>query len=353
METTIIDLRPKVKKYNGNGRQMLADVHFRIDIPEYSRALNDHSQEAREAEQRAVTAFDNEVVQLLLADGWTLRKEDYGPGACPQLTKGAQYLYCHPHDISGQVNPTDVERMEQMFRSMKSIKYRWTDNYGDIIVTTSEEDERSLYREYYPAGLATTLCDLLTTKRKNLYKDKGSAEHAACNRICIQNRRIDLDEIGTGFPHMRRPVVDFVVNEWERLKALGYIREADGANGQQLARWANKAEQREIENKMKLFREEWRYVINEVSNVYDEEDLPSFLTLGDAMKSNRLHSEPYVDERTGEVLENPTHILYSYCKNGDAGTCQVAYGVTEEQALQNHRRECFGLSYAESTENEQ
>lgn len=246
MGTIIIDMGPKVKHYDGNGRQMLADVHFRIDIPAYTRALNDYSHEAREAEERAVTAFDEEVVTLLKADGWTLRKEKYGPGSCPELVKGAQYLYCHPHDISGTVQTAGVEHLEQMFRGMKHCEYRCTDNYGDIIVTTSEEDERQLYREYYPAGLATTLCSLLTTKRKNLYKDKCSAEHAAANSICIQNRRLDLNDIGTGLPHMRRPLMELVVSEWERLRGIGYIRETVGADGRQLARWANKTEQREM-----------------------------------------------------------------------------------------------------------
>lgn len=251
MESVTIDLRPQVKHYDVNGRQKLSDVHFRIDIPAYVRALNDYSKEATDAEEKAVAAFDKEVVELLLADGWTPRRENYGPGDCPQLKKGAQYLYCHPQDISGQVITEDVQRMEQMFRSMTSCKYRWTDNYGDVVVTTSEEDERQMYRELYPAGLATTLKDLLTTKRKNLYKDKGSVEHAACNRLAIANRRIDLDEIGTGSPHMREPLYEFVTSEYNRLLNLGYIREAKGANDRTLARWANKAEQREIEKRMK------------------------------------------------------------------------------------------------------
>lgn len=250
MTTTTIDLRPKVKQYEANGRQKLSDVHFRINIPAYDKALYDYSKEAREAGGNAVSAFYNEVVALLLADGWTLRKENYGPACCPQLKKSAQYLYCHPQDISGLVNADDIDRLEQMFRNMQSCKYRWTDNYGDVLVTTSEEDERKMYREYFPSGLATTLKELLTTKRKNLYKDKGSVEHAACNRICIQNRRIDLDDIGTGCPHMRRPLVEFVTSEYNRLLNLGYIREINGQNGRCLARLANKTEQRDIEKRM-------------------------------------------------------------------------------------------------------
>ena len=251
MSTVTIDMRPQVKQYNGHGRQMLADVYFRIDVPAYARALNDHSPEAVEAEERAVTAFDNEVVALLKADGWTLRSEKYGHDDCPELTKGAQYLYCHPQSISGEISPSDVERMEQLFHSMKSIKYRWTDNYGDVIVTTSEDDERSLYRDYYPAGLATTLQQVLTTKRKNLYKDKAEAEWKVCDLIAIPNRRTDLSDIGTGCYRRRTAVTKLVTSEWERLKALGYIRETTGNGNRPLARWANKAEQREIEKKMK------------------------------------------------------------------------------------------------------
>ena len=98
MQTTTIDLRPQVKNYEANGRQKLSDVYFRIDVPEYTRGLNDYSKEAGDAADKAVAAFDKEVVDVLLKDGWTLRREKYGPGDCPQLKKGAQYLYCHPHN---------------------------------------------------------------------------------------------------------------------------------------------------------------------------------------------------------------------------------------------------------------
>jgi len=250
MQTISIDLSPQVRHYEAYGRQKLADVHFRIENKAYTISLNDRSREAREAGEKAVQAFDDEVVELLKKDGWKLRSENYGPGSCPQLTKDAQYLYCHPHDISGSVNVEDVERLEKLFRSMKSCGYRWTDNYGDVIVTTSEADEYQLYLDYYPMGIATTMQHYLTTKRRDLYKDKGCVEHAVCNCIAIQNRRIDLDEIDCGSPHMRKPLCEFVVAEYDRLLKLGYIRESKALNGQRtLARWANKAEIREIEKK--------------------------------------------------------------------------------------------------------
>ena len=252
MNTTVFSMKPEKRTYNINGRQKLANVYFRIEVRPYTVALNDHSQEAGDASDAAVVAFDKEVVDVLLAAGWSKRTEkNYGPGDCPQMVKGAQYLYCHPHDISGYVNPDDVATLEAMFRNMTTCDYRWTDNYGNVMVTTSDEDERQMYLDYYPAGLAITLQDLLTTKRRNLYKDKGSAEHAVYNRVCIENRRIDLNEIGTGYPAMRTALTGYVESEWQRLKALGYIIEVTGANNRPLARWANAAERRAIEKKLK------------------------------------------------------------------------------------------------------
>ena len=246
MESITIDLRPQVRQYNGFGREVLADVHFRTDIPEYDRYLSSYTQENREASDMAVAAFDKEVVQVLLADGWTLRREKYGPGDCPELRKGAQYLYCHPHDISGEVLTSDVERLETMFNNLTTCKYRWTDNYGDVIVTTSEEDESKLYHETYPDGLAAILQEALTTKRSNLYKDKGSAEHYVAGKITIKNTRSDLDEMGCGSPHMRSALMNFVQDEYNRLLDAGYIRETTLPHGQRLARWATKAEQKKI-----------------------------------------------------------------------------------------------------------
>ena len=248
--TTTIDMRPKVKKYNGNGRQILADVHFRIEIPAYVRALNDYSQESREAERAAVTAFDNEVVQLLLADGWTLRKENCGYGSCPEVKKGAQYLYCHPQDISGEVEEENIGRMETTFRNMQSCKYRCTDNYGDVVVTTSEEDERQLYLDTYSNTQVTEVFkEMATTKRKNLYKDKWSVKRSVAYRLAIANRRIDLNEIGTGFYRERKPLVDFVKEHYDTLLKVGLIKESTGRDDMPLCRWVNKVEQREIEKR--------------------------------------------------------------------------------------------------------
>lgn len=245
MSQVVIDMSPKVKHQDGHGREVLADVHFRIDVQAYVNNFYTYTKEAREESEKACEAYYSEVVELLKSDGWTLRKEKYGVGDCPQMVKGTQYLYCHPQDISGQVNPADIEALEAKIKALTSCKYYKTDNYGDIIVTTSESDEKQLYRDTYADGLASIWQEVTTTKRSNLYKDKAEAEHCVRRRICIANRRADLNDIGTGSYNMRSPLLQFLMEEYDRLLQAGYIKEAEGQNGRTLCRWISKKEEKE------------------------------------------------------------------------------------------------------------
>lgn len=243
---TVIDLSPKVKQQNGHGREVLADVHFRIDVHAYTANLYNYTQEARKESGKACEAYYNEVVKMLKAEGWTLKNEKYGVGNCPQMVKGTQYLYCHPQDISGRVNPADIEQLEAKIKGLKACKYSNTDNYGNIIVTTSESDEKQLYRDTYPNGLDAIWKEVITTKRSNLYKDKRQAEICVRLRICIVNCRADLNEIGTGSYNMRTPLLQYIAEEYDRLLQAGYIKETEGQNGCTLCRWANKKEEKQL-----------------------------------------------------------------------------------------------------------
>lgn len=246
MSQVVIGLRPQVKHQDGHGREVLADVHFRIDVHDYTANLYTYTKEAREESEKACEAYYSEVVELLKAEGWTLRKEKFGVGDCPQMVKGTQYLYCHPQDISGEVNPAGIEVLEAKIKALTTCKYYNTDNYGDIIVTTSESDEKQLYRDTYADGLASIWQEVTTTKRSNLYKDKAEAEHCVRRRICIANRRADLNDIGTGYYRERKAVAGFVQEEYDRLLQAGYIKEAEGQNGRTLCRWINKKEEKEL-----------------------------------------------------------------------------------------------------------
>lgn len=247
METIKIKLDPTARFYEAYGREKHANVYFRIEIEAYVRALNDYSEQAKTAERAAVAAFDNEVVALLVADGWTLFNKNYGPYECPQLVKGAQYLYCHPQNISGNVLADDVERMARMIAGMKSCKYRYTDNYGDIIITTSEDDELKLYYDTYDTHKMTEVfAEFMTTKRRNLYKCKRDVLHNIASKLAIPNRRTDLNDIGDGCYRDRKPIVDFVEKEYNLRLRLGFIKESVGVNNMPLCRFANKTELKAI-----------------------------------------------------------------------------------------------------------
>lgn len=243
----VIDLRPEVKHHEGYGREKVADVYFRTQVRAYSRQVyGDYSQEAHEAAEKATAAYYSEVVELLKGEGWTLLNDYAKWHTCPELTKGDQYLYVHPDSISGEVTPADIDALEAKFKALTACEYRGTDNYGDIILTRSEADERMLYRETYTEGIAATVKECTTTKRSNLYKDRGDALGCIRSRIAIQNKRTDLTGHGTGYYRERKAVAGFVQEEYDRLLEAGYIKEATGQNGRTLCRWINKKEEKEL-----------------------------------------------------------------------------------------------------------
>ena len=288
METTVIDLRPEVRHYESFGREKHADVHFRIIISAYDASL--YAPSRSEESKEAVRAFYEEVVQLLAADGWTLTNEKQLAhyGGCPQMAKGAQFLYCHPQDISGNVLATDVERLAALFGSMKTCKYTHTDNYGDIIITTSEQDEKQLYHDSYPQGIGDIWQQAITTKQKNLFYKKESAVDLVVGRIAIKNRRLDLKEIGCGFYEQRLPVRKFVIEEYESLLSQGLIKECKNMAGVYYCRYANKKEQKQLKQQQR--EEQERFAKQErLKNAlcFTEEQHRAFNTLADAVSRCR------------------------------------------------------------------
>lgn len=334
MSQVIIDLRPQVKQQDGHGREVLADVHFRIDVRAYSAYIYNYAKEAREESIKAVTAFDREVVEMLTAEGWTLKTENYGPGECPELVKGTQYLYCHPQDISGQVNPADIEALETKIKAMATCKYFTTDNYGDIIVTTSEADEKQLYRDTYADGLAAIWQEVITTKRSNLYKDKSEAEHCVRRRICIANRRADLNDIGTGSYNMRTPLLQFLMEEYDRLLKDGYIKEAEGQNGRTLCRWINKKEEKEL-NKARREAEKAEKERKAADNGGNASLTVKNETTGDVRNINGSDVQDILPplEQAGEITDGEAEGI----KVGDT----VRHNKHEEVATVTANREAF------------
>ena len=214
------------------GCEVVRHIYYRIDCPDYEAGHD-------------IDAFYSEVVKLLEAEGWHV-EGDWQGAHCPTMRKGAQSLYCHPQSLSGEVSPVECDRIGQVLMTGKTFRLHGIDDYGRIFLTASDGQERDLYRQNYQDGLADMLREVLTTKRSNLYRDKGDALGNAYRRTAIENIRTDLDSRGTNYYYMRKAVTEFVDSEYNRLLQAGYIKEAKGQNGRTLCRWINTKEEREL-----------------------------------------------------------------------------------------------------------
>jgi len=214
------------------GCEVVRHIYYRIDCPDYEAGHD-------------IDAFYSEVVKLLEAEGWHV-EGDWQGAHCPTMRKGAQSLYCHPQSLSGEVSPVECDRIGQVLMTGKTFLLRGIDDYGRIFLTASEEQERDLYRQNYQDGLSDVLREVLTTKRSNLYRDKGDALGNAYRRTAIENIRTDMEDKGSNYYYWRKAVTEFVDSEYDRLLQAGYIKEATGQNGRTLCRWINKKEEKEL-----------------------------------------------------------------------------------------------------------
>ena len=214
------------------GCEVVRHIYYRIDCPDYEAGHD-------------IDAFYSEVVKLLEAEGWHV-EGDWQGAHCPTMRKGAQSLYCHPQSLSGEVSPVECDRIGQVLMTGETFRLRGIDDYGRIFLTASEEQERDLYRQNYQDGLADMLREVLTTKRSNLYRDKGDALGNAYRRTAIENIRTDMEDKGSNYYYWRKAVTEFVDSEYDRLLQAGYIKEAEGQNGRTLCRWINKKEEKEL-----------------------------------------------------------------------------------------------------------
>lgn len=251
MNEIVIDMTPRHEPHDpqrGFGREVLRNVYYRIEVPFYTYTFgysDKYEKERQQGRENARKYFD-EVVAILQAAGWTLVDDEWRKehsGSCPQVTKGDQKLYCHPQNISGFVKPDEVDAVGRLFAGAKTFRHYKTDDYRDVIVTTSTADEMQLYHQTFDATANQVLQELTTTKRRNLYKNEGTVWHILMNRLSIDTKR--TGEI-YNFDHVEQTYANDVI---QKAKADGWLVCAKDRNDADIIRWLNKAEQRK---KMKL-----------------------------------------------------------------------------------------------------
>jgi len=252
LNSIIIDMTLRHEPHDpqrGFGREVLRNVYYRIEVPFYTYTFgySDKYEKERQQGRENARKFFYEAVDILQAAGWALVDDEWRKehSICPQLTKGDQKLYCHPQNISGCVKPDEVDAVGRLFAGAKTFRHYKTDDYRDVIVTTSTADEMQLYHQTFDATANQVLQELTTTKRRNLYKNEGSVWHLLMNRLSIDTKR--TGEI-YNLDHVEQTYANDVI---QKAKADGWLVSAKDCRDADIIRWVNKAEQREIEKKMK------------------------------------------------------------------------------------------------------
>lgn len=91
-------------------------------------------------------AFYNEVKELLGEIGFTVYREAGQEmlGACLEMARGKEKLYCHPMSLSGPVLVAQIEPIKAQLVKAKHFRFRMVDTYETGIDYTREELEQVL-----------------------------------------------------------------------------------------------------------------------------------------------------------------------------------------------------------------
>lgn len=292
------------------GCEVVRHIYYRIDCPDYEAGHD-------------IDAFYSEVVKLLDAEGWHV-EGDWQGAHCPTMRKGAQSLYCHPQSLSGEVSPVECDRIGQVLMTGETFLLRGIDDYGRIFLTASEEQERDLYRQNYQDGLTDVLREVLTTKRSNLYRDKGDALGNAYRRTAIENIRTDMEDKGSNYYYWRKAVTEFVDSEYDRLLQAGYIKEATGQNRRTLCRWISKKEEKEL---AKAIRKVEDIKVGDRVKVKSQ-DTPADVTAisEDGQYFTVKFVRPVREFWTGDTMQTATYSRYGITRNYDRMTGEEIVG---------------------------
>ena len=116
-----------------------------------------------------VHSFYAEVAARLVSLGFNCEVKSHEEihGACPMATRGVEWLYCHPMELSGWVVQDAVPAIEAALQNATTFTLRHIDTYETAMNYTEDEFRQAL--EAKGADIAANIRTRFTTKRSNLY----------------------------------------------------------------------------------------------------------------------------------------------------------------------------------------
>jgi hypothetical protein len=135
---------------NNNNIERLREITFIICVPFYACTYKEKGTKRAEKGYQNRDKFFAEIVSILQADGWTLTTMgetlDCGKSTCPELTKGNERIYCHPEELTGEVQ--DEKAFAEILKGAASFRIVKKEA-GDIYVCADNEEGKQIYRDVY------------------------------------------------------------------------------------------------------------------------------------------------------------------------------------------------------------
>jgi len=229
-----------MKTLASNNIERLRKITFIICVPFYVCTYKEKGTKRAEKGYQNRDKFFAEIVSILQADGWTLTTMgetlDCGKSTCPELTKGNEHIYCHPEELTGEVQ--DEKAFAEMLKGAASFRIVKKEA-GDIYVCADNEEGKLLYRDTYRDCIDEVIRDVVYLKtniyggRKGDWIDLDSATRIIGERIFIATKS-NNDEYNSV-----TVLREYVTEELCRLQDAGRIEAATNEHGQTVIKWTD------------------------------------------------------------------------------------------------------------------
>lgn len=225
---------------NNNNIERLRKITFIICVPFYACTYKEKGTKRAEKGYQNRDKLFAEIVSILQADGWTLTTMgetlDCGKSTCPELAKGNEHIYCHPEELTGEVQ--DEKAFAEMLKGAASFRIVKKEA-RDIYVCADNEDGKQLYRDTYRDQIDEVIRDVVYLKtniyggRKGDWIDLDSATRIVGERIFIATKS-NNDEYNSA-----TVLREYVTEELCRLQDAGRIEATTNQHGQTVIKWTD------------------------------------------------------------------------------------------------------------------
>lgn len=225
---------------NNNNIERLRKITFIICVPFYACTYKEKGTKRAEKGYQNRDKFFAEIVSILQADGWTLTTMgetlDCGKNTCPELTKGSEHIYCHPEELTGEVQ--DEKAFAEMLKGAASFRIVKKEA-GDIYVCTDNEEGKQLYRDTCRDCIDEVIRDVVYLQtniyggRKGDWIDLASATRIIGERIFIASKS-NNDEYNDV-----TVLREYITEELCRLQDAGRIEVTTNKHGQTVIKWTD------------------------------------------------------------------------------------------------------------------